>query len=153
MAALFLDSSAKACTCSISEKPFMPVLAMHGSIDVSVWDDRVTGNQTQVNAVRHTSPLDFHYVTPNNPCRKTTHDYMHTVLWSQFSHTKEFGQMVFVYILKALTALNAPSFLIFIDKKCSWMFLWMHINWMWGPWPYYSNHAASEINQAIFTLL
>lgn len=39
---------------------------MHGSIDVSVWDDQVTGNQTQVNAVRHISPLDFHYVTLNN---------------------------------------------------------------------------------------
>lgn len=46
---------------------------MHGSIDVSVWDDQVIGNQTQVNAVRHASPLDFHYITLNNPCN-TTHE-------------------------------------------------------------------------------
>lgn len=61
MAALFLDSSAKAGICSIFEKPFMQVLTVHGSVDVSVWDDWVAANQTEVNAVRHTSPLDIHY--------------------------------------------------------------------------------------------
>lgn len=70
-------------TCSIFEKPFMLVITMHGSVPVSVWDDRVTGNQTWVNAVRHTAPLDFHYFTPNNLYRKTKHDYMDYILWSQ----------------------------------------------------------------------
>lgn len=65
---VFLDSSAKAGTCSIFERPSVQVSTMHGSIDVSVWDDRVSANQTQVDAVRHNSPLDCHY--PEQPLRQ-----------------------------------------------------------------------------------
>lgn len=48
----------------------MLALTMHGSASASVWDYRVTGNQTRVNAVRHSFPLDFQHVTLDNPPRK-----------------------------------------------------------------------------------
>lgn len=58
-------------------------------------------------------------------CRKTTHDYMDTLLWSQFCHTKEFEQMV----LFVKYSMCATSFLFVTDKKVfSWgIFLWMHL--------------------------
>lgn len=65
-------------TCSIFEKPFMLVLAMHGSI--AVCDYWVTDNQTQVNAVRHGSPLAFHYITPSNPWGR-----WHMNIWNIYS--------------------------------------------------------------------
>lgn len=132
MAALFLESSAKAGTCSIFEKPFMPVLTMHGSIDVSVWDDRVAANQTQVNAVRHTSPLDFHYVTLNNPWRKSTRDCM------------DYSTVIHWNLDEWCLIKTQNPF--FIDKKCCWMFLWVLFSRLWGLWIYYRNQAASEIN-------
>lgn len=66
-------------TCSIFEKPFMLVLAMHRSI--TVCDYWVTDNQTQVNVARHGYPLVFHYITPNNPWEGDTWMYgIYTVL-------------------------------------------------------------------------